>query len=106
LLSEKFTPGHGYSSAVNARQGSIDRLSNVLGPMQAQPRTPQIPHAVTSTLRAASAVSPLAPQLGSSASDPPNARAMHRVIVKAVNEHPDLMADSHWSSVRSYVEKH
>jgi phospholipase C len=106
LLAEKFTPGHGYSVAVNARQGSIDRLSNMLGPMQAQPRTPQLPHAVVSTLRAASAVSPLAPQLGAAASDPPNAQAMHRAAVKAINEHPDLMADPHWTSLRSYVEQH
>jgi len=53
---------------------------------------------------AASAVSPLVPQLGQAASDPPNARAMHRVAVKAMNDHPDLMADPHWASVRTYVE--
>lgn len=105
LLAEKFTPGHGYSVAVNARQGAIDRLSNVLAdPVQTPPRTPQIPHPITSTLRAASAVSPLAPQLGPSASDSPNARAMHSVAVKAMNEHPNLMADPHWASVRTYMK--
>jgi len=106
LLDDKFGHGHGYSTAVNARQGSIDRLSNLLEPIPAHPRAPQIPHSVSSTLRATSAVSPLAPQLGALPLDPPNAKALHEVAVKALTDHPQLMADPHWASVRSYLQAH
>lgn len=106
LLAEKFTSGAGYSVAVNARQGSIDRLSNLLEPPSASPRAPQIPHTVVSTLRAASAVAPIAPPLGNSLDDPPNAQAMHKVAVKAMADHPELMADPHWAAVRASVAQH
>jgi phospholipase C len=104
LLDDRFAPGEGYSAAVNARQGSIDRLRNVLEPPAATPRTPQIPHAVVSALSAASAAAPIAPPLGRAPDDPPNARAMHQAVVKAMADHPDLMADPHWATARAYVE--
>jgi hypothetical protein len=104
LLDDKFAPGEGYSTAVNARQGSIDRLRNVLEPPAATPRTPKISHAIVSALSAASAVTPIAPQLGRTPDDPPNARAMHQVIVKAMADHPDLMTDPHWAAARAYAE--
>jgi phospholipase C len=103
LLDDKFAPGEGYSLAVNARQGLIDRLKNVLEPPSAQPRMPNIPHAVVSALSADSAISPIAPQLGRASSDPPNAQAMHQVLVKAMTDHPDLMADPHWAAARAYL---
>jgi phospholipase C len=103
LLDDKFAPGEGYSIPVNARQGHIDRLANLLEPMPSKPRMPKIPHAVVSNLGAAAAVAPLAPQLGSSLNDPANAQALHQVAIKAVNDHPELMADPHWASVRTYL---
>lgn len=103
LLDDKFAPGEGYSLAVNARQGLIDRLANVLEPPSAKPRMPKIPQAVVSTLGAASAVAPIAPQLGSDPGDPPNAQAMHRAVVKAMTDHPDLMTDPHWAAARAYL---
>jgi phospholipase C len=105
LLADKFTPGGGYSVAVNARQGSINRISDVLEPTPTAPRAPQIQQAVISSLRAMAAVSPVAPAVGSSPSDPANAQALHQVAVKAVADHPELMADPYWTSVRAYVEQ-
>jgi len=104
LMAEKFTPGHGYSLAVNARQGSLDRLSRLLQLPPAHLRAPQIPHATASALRAAAAVAPLAPQLGASVADPPNAQALHQVALTALNDHPELMANPAWAAVRSYAQ--
>jgi phospholipase C len=103
LLDDKFAPGEGYSVSVNARQGYIDRISNTLEPMPASPRTPEIEHATASALRAVAATSPLAPQLGASPADPPNARAFHQVALKAATDHADLLARPEWASVRSYL---
>jgi phospholipase C len=103
LLDDRFAPGEGYSLAVNARQGLIGRLHDVLEPPSAQPRVPQLPHAVTSALSAAAAVAPIAPQLGAAATDPPNAQAMHAAVSRAMAEHPELMADPHWEAARNYL---
>ncbi len=104
LFDDRFSPGAGYSLAVNARQGSLDRIANGLGSAPAAPRMPQIPHETTSALRAAAAVPPRAPPLGASPDHPANAQALHQVAVKAEAEHPDLMADPHWDAVRAYLE--
>jgi hypothetical protein len=31
---------------------------------------------------------------------------MHQVAVKAMTDHPELMADPHWAAVRAYVGQH
>lgn len=101
LLDDKFSPGEGYSVSVNARQGYIDRIQNILEPMPASPRAPEIPHATTSALRAAGAVGPIPPSLGASSTDPKNAQAMHQVALKVRDDHAELLADPHWAALRA-----
>jgi len=103
LLDDKFSAGEGYSVSVNARQGRIDRIRNILEPISTSPQAPEIEHATASALRAVAATSPLAPQLGSSPADPPNAQAFHQVALKAAADHPNLLAHPEWASVRSYL---
>jgi hypothetical protein len=71
--------------------------------MPASPRAPAIDQATLSALAAVAAASPIAPQLGSSPTDPPNAQALHKVAVTASQNHPDLLADPHWASLRAYL---
>ncbi len=98
LLAEKFTPGHGYSVAVNSRQGFIDRLSNTLEPIAAAPRSPPIPTETLAAINSAAdaAVTPPAPP--PAADDPANTRAFRETVLKAQREHPDLMAHPSWTS--------
>lgn len=105
LLAEKFTPGHGYSIPVNDRQGRLHRLSDVLKPPEAQPRTPTMPHARRSGVRALAAAAPLAPPVGASPRDSANAQALHKVAETAVAEFPEVQTRPEWAAVRQYLER-
>jgi phospholipase C len=96
LLADKFTPGHGYSVAVNSRQGFVDRLTNTLDPISSQLRAPTIPNDVMSKIVADAASSEAPPRMPATPDDPANARAFRQTISKALHDHPDWMADPGW----------
>jgi phospholipase C len=86
LLADKFTPGHGYSVAVNARQGYIDRLANTLEPWAPGQRRPLIPDATRTAidLAAGESVTPARPS--PSPDDPANVRAFRETIARATRD--------------------
>ncbi|MGH7022461.1 MAG: alkaline phosphatase family protein [Caulobacteraceae bacterium] len=100
LLADKITPANGYSVAVNARQGNVDRLANTLDPADPAPRTPIIPADLMAKIEADAAGAPASPLVGASPDDPANARAFHHTILKAQRDHPDLMNDPSWAGVQ------
>jgi phospholipase C len=103
LFDDKFSPGAGYSVAVNARQAFLNRLENILVDPPANPRAPAIPPDVVATVKAAAAAAVIPPAIGASPADPQNAQAMHGVALKAQALHPELIADPAWTQVSDYL---
>lgn len=103
FFDDKFSPGAGYSAAVNARQVHLNRLQNILQPKGKIPRAPSLPAEVLQGVQAAAATSPTAPAIGASPGDPPNAQALHKAVLKAEAEHSDQIAGPGWEHVRSYL---
>lgn len=107
LFDDRFTGDReGYSAAVNARQGLLQRLAAILTPPPATVRAPAIPADVLARVQAAAAGAPPPPQVGASPADPPNAQAFHRVAMKAATEHADLLTDPSWDAVTRYARAH
>ena len=93
LLDDRFTPGEGYSLAINARQAHFNRIANALNnaPQAGTPPAlalPGVPHAPLAT--------PTAP-------DTANARAFRTAAQKMAANHPDLLAQKGWEKVNQYL---
>jgi phospholipase C len=99
LIDDKFGRGAGYSTDVNLRQRSLDRLLNTL---VAEPM------AKTPVLTAPVAAKALAAALPKVIPVPntPNARALHNAAAKFAGEHPDLVAQPGWEEMRGYLATH
>jgi phospholipase C len=82
LLAEKFTAGHGYSVPVNARQSSLDRLSQVLNSAQIPVASAPPPPAMATAAPAQAA--PPAPLTA-------NGKAFRAAAVQAFKLRPDLV---------------
>jgi phospholipase C len=104
LLDDRFSPGEGYSVAVNERQKHLNRLLNTLEPPSASPRAPTIPNSVLQSLKATAQRAPVPPPEGASPTDPANAQAFHQVAVQAAQQHPELMSKPQWRSVNDYLD--
>ncbi len=104
LLAEKFTPGHGYSVAVNARQGQLDRLSSILtvAPSVAASSL-AIPPAILAGIAAQATNVPPTPPHGAAPTDPTNSRALHNVALRLRDEHPELLNHPAWRDVGTYL---
>ena len=100
LIDDKFGRGAGYSTAVNLRQKSLDRLLNTLvdTPMAKIPALPAPKPA--KALVAAAPVGPVP------VPNTPNARALHNAAAKFAGEHPDLVAQPGWEQMRGYLAAH
>jgi phospholipase C len=92
LLADKFTPGLGYSIAVNARQGFVDRLANTLEPLGPQPGATPIAPRTLAAIKVAADAAPISVRPPSMPDDPANVRAFRQTVQKAQRDHPDLMA--------------
>lgn len=103
LLAEKFTRGHGYSDAVNARQGFVDRLSNTLEAAAPPARRPTMSTALHASLASAAAAAPAPRPQGASRSHPANARAFFQAARKIQRDHPQALARPEWKPVRDYL---
>ena len=104
LLADKFTPANGYSVAVNARQGFIDRLANTL---DAAPSVASAPPVLPQAPAQTSAIAPAAPGAivnGADDNAPANARAFHQTALKARREHPDLLEHESWAALKNRLD--
>jgi phospholipase C len=100
LIDDKFGRGAGYSTAVNLRQKSLDRLLNTL----VEKPTAKIPILAAPTPpKELIAVSPAGPV---PIPNTPNARALHNAAAKFADEHPDLLARPGWEQMRGYLATH
>jgi len=100
LIDDKFGRGAGYSTAVNLRQKSLDRLLNTLVEKPAA-KSPAMPAPTpTQTLAAAGPAEPVP------VPNTPNARALHNATVKFADEHPDLVSQPGWEKMRGYLATH
>jgi phospholipase C len=100
LIDDKFGRGAGYSTAVNLRQKSLDRLLNTLvdKPMAKIP--------AFSAPTPAKALVAAAPAEPVPVPNTPNARALHNATVKFADEHPDLVSQPGWEKMRGYLATH
>ena len=101
LLAEKFTPGHGYSVAVNERQAHLTgRLSGALTSSPQPGDPPQLPPL---ELKAAAPATPAQP----APQAPPtiNAAAFDRVARRMKRERPDLYGQADMADVRDYIRQ-
>jgi phospholipase C len=103
LLVDKFSPTEGYSVAVNERQLRLNRLLNILQPLQAAPHAPAIPQAILDSVNAAAKKAPVAAPNGASASDPPTAQGLYQAAAKAQSDHPELVTGAAWREVTDYL---
>lgn len=103
LLAERFTPGHGYSAAVNERQGQLTgRISATLLDKPRAGPPPRMSQAPTSAAPlSAAASSSLAPR----APDTPNAVAFDRLARRVQRERPGLLGHGDLAGVREYLAK-
>jgi phospholipase C len=95
LLDDRFSPGHGYSDAVNARTAHFDRISNALLDVPTGVPTPKIPTQKAIVPKGATAV-PSAPNTR-------NAQALDRAARKLASEHPELIAQPGWEKLNQYI---
>jgi phospholipase C len=99
LLAERFTPGHGYSVAVNARQAQLSgRLSEAL---RNSPRSGPTPVPTATAFTDGVAAAP--PRAAPSAPDTPNAVAFDRVARRLKRERPDLVGHAEMGDLRQYL---
>jgi phospholipase C len=98
LLAERFTPGHGYSIAVNERQGHLSgRIAMALRDSARSGDPPHMP-ALPAGWGEVSAAAPAAP-------DTPNAVAFDRVARKMKRDRPDIYSHPEMSEVRAYIRE-
>jgi len=95
LLDDRFSPGHGYSDAVNARTAHFDRISNALLDVPTGVPTPQF-SAAGAIASATKAAAPAAPNTA-------NAQAWDKTARKLAAEHPDLIAQKGWEKLNQYL---
>ncbi len=103
FLADRFTRGHGYSDAVNSRQGFVDRIANALTAAPGDLRDDPIPQSVIDGLTTIAAAAQPSPPLGASATDPANAQAFHNVAVNLRDNRPDLLNHPEMADVRDYL---
>jgi phospholipase C len=104
LLADRFNAGQAYSAAVGERQPSLARLSDIFPDTAPPPRAPPLAAGVLSALHTAAANAPIPPSNGDGLSDPPNAQALHSVVMKVASDHPDLLAGPGWDKFTNYVK--
>jgi phospholipase C len=103
LLAEKFTPGHGYSVAVNERQAHLTgRISNALAAAARAGEPPRMPPVEVKGL---AAPAPLAPAGAPRAPDTPNAVAFDRLAARVKAERPDIYGQPDMADVRQYMRQ-
>lgn len=102
FLAEKFTPGHGYSDAVNARQAHLEgRLSEALVAASQAGDPPVMPALEVKGIVTAALAPPAAPR----APDTLNAVAFDRVATRVKRERPDLYSHPDMADVRQYMRQ-
>jgi phospholipase C len=103
FLAERFTPGHGYSIAVNDRQAHLTgRLSAAL---EAAPRAGDAPHMPAIETKAAAAAPVLTLAAVPEAPNTPNAVAFDRLARRVKQERPDIYSHPEMGDVRSYIRQ-
>jgi phospholipase C len=103
LLAERFTPGHGYSVAVNDRQAHLNgRLSAALEPAAQAGAPPRM-----AALEVKSAAEAPAPPLAvaPNAPDTPNAVAFDRLARRLKQDRPDILSHPEMGEVRAYLRQ-
>jgi hypothetical protein len=67
------------------------------------PRAPAFDPVAAAALQTFAAAAPVPPPSGAAPSDPPNAQALHNVVLKVATDHPDLVAGPGWERLADYV---
>jgi phospholipase C len=99
FLAERFTSGHGYSVAVNARQGHL--AGRISAALSTAPRTEAPPSMAGSagTVTGAAAAAGGPPR----APDTTNAVAFDQIARRLKKERPDIYGDEDMAKVRDYL---
>jgi phospholipase C len=103
MMADRFNSNQDYSAAVGARQSHLARLATVL--LDQPPsliRAPAIPAAALSGINAAVGSGSSASGIAA-AGAAANAQALNQVALKAVQDHPDLIAERGWDALGTYV---
>ena len=103
FLAERFTPGHGYSLAVNERQGRLSgRISAALRQAARPGPAPRIPEIETKALLDAAYP---ARRPAPSAPNTPNAVAFDKVARRVKRERSDIYSHPDMGDLRDYVRE-